>query len=88
MVRSVTTFDPDWTDEDRSLALAWAEEEANRCSGCGVPRDEGFDPEHSGNWFQAEAHVCHACEAKDRARRDAADKKHDTAGVYWTVRGR
>lgn len=84
MVRSVTTFDPEWTDEDIDAALAWADDEALRCSGCGIHRDESMAP-GGDQLYDAEPIVCHACAAKDRARADASNKKLDPAGVFWRV---
>jgi len=84
MVRSVTTFDPEWTDEDIDAALAWADDEALRCPGCGLHRDETMQPggEHL---FDAEPVVCHGCAERDRRRGDFQKKKGDTAGVFWRV---
>lgn len=84
MVRSVTTFDPEWTDEDIDAALAWADDEALRCPGCGMHRDESM-AQGADQAYDAEPMVCHGCAAKDRGRADAAKKKLDTAGVFWRV---
>lgn len=87
MVRSVTTFDPEWTDEDIDAALAWADDEALRCTGCGRHRDETM-AEGQDQAYESEPVVCHACAAVDRARKAWSEKKGDTAGVYWPVKER
>jgi hypothetical protein len=84
MVRSVTTFDPDWTDDDIAAALAWTDADRGNCAGCGLPREETFDPERA-NAYDAEAIACHACAARDRAARDFNQKNGDTSGVYWRI---
>lgn len=84
MVRSVTTFDPDWTDEDIDAALAWVDDQALVCSGCGHHRDETMATGEDQS-YDAEPIVCHACAARDRARNAWAEKKGDTAGVFWRV---
>lgn len=87
MVRSVTTFDAEWTDEDIDAALAWADDDALRCGGCGHHRDESMR-EGQEQAYDSEPVVCHACAVRDRARAAWADKKGDTAGVYWPVHKR
>lgn len=81
----MTTFDAEWTEDDVQHALTWAQEDAVRCSGCGFPRDETFDPDRA-NLYDAEPLVCHACMAKDRAVNAAhQNDKFDDAGVFWRV---
>lgn len=67
MVRSVTTFDEDFTEDDMQAALEWQVEDALTCS-CGQPIDEstavGADDD-----YEAELLVCHACAAMDRKER-------------------
>lgn len=84
MVRSVTTFDPDWTDEDIAAALGWVDDEASRCAGCGLPRDETFDPQRA-NSYEATAWSCHACATRDRAQRAWTESKGEQAGLYWQI---
>lgn len=84
MVRSVTTFDPDFTEDDIDAAMAWVDDEALRCSGCGQHRDESMAP-GADQLYDAEPVVCHGCAARDRGKADAGNKKLDTAGVFWRV---
>lgn len=87
MVRSVTTFDPEWTDEDVDAALAWVDDEALRCAGCGHHRDESM-AEGMDQAYESTGRVCHACADRDRTRAAWAEKKGDTAGLYWATRKR
>ena len=68
-----------WTQEDTDLAVALAEIEAERCSGCGHPVTDTMDPDLEFEW-EAEALRCHSCAARDRAAEKAGDMG---AGVRW-----
>lgn len=83
----MTTFDPDWTEDDISAALVWLHDEDDRCTGCGLPRSETFDPERA-NAYTAEAWACHACAARAKAERAFREGKGDVDGVYFPVRER
>lgn len=67
MVRSVTTFDEDFTEDDMDAALEWQMEDRLTCS-CGQPIYEstavGADDD-----YEAELLVCHACAEMDRRKR-------------------
>lgn len=86
MVRSVTTFDEDFTEEDMGAALEWQSEQATRCS-CGFPFDEttavGRDESYA-----SEMVTCHACASGDRVERAYREDQGDMAGVRrrtWEV---
>lgn len=63
VIGSVT--DPDWTDEDRDLALALLAYEASLCTGCGHPLAETTDPAAE-EAYVAEAMRCHRCTAAEQ----------------------
>lgn len=65
MVRSVTVFDEDYTEEDMAAALEWQTEDALKCV-CGQPVDESMAPGRD-DAYDASVLVCHACAARDRA---------------------
>jgi YD repeat-containing protein len=67
MARSVTTWDPEWTDEDRGWAIAFIRDEATRCGGCGQPAEEAHNPATSGTWT-VEQVICQACRVLDAVR--------------------
>lgn len=67
MVRSVTTFDEAFTEEDMVGALEWQTEDRNTCS-CGQPLDESTALGADDN-YDAELITCHACAAMDRKER-------------------
>lgn len=61
--------------------MAWQAEEAARCDGCGLPRDETMHPDNEFH-FTARGLVCFACEARERRARSFSG---DPAGLYWLV---
>lgn len=74
-----------WPEEDQEWALAWQDDQAVRCPGCGHHPEDVFDPEAEGQW-DASLVRCHACSA-----RDAAIEQHpniDPAGLYVIPRRR
>lgn len=85
MIRSVTTFDEDFTEDDMAAALEWQTEQALKCSGCGRPTDETMAKGADDN-YDAELLVCHACAAGDRALRTYENDKGDMAGIKRIVR--
>lgn len=81
MVRSVTTFDEDVTEEDAAAWLEWQTEQALICKGCSRPTDETMAPGRD-EAYDAEVLVCHACAAGDRAERAfMSQDSPDTAGL-------
>lgn len=78
-----------WLPEDQTVALAWQEEQALACPGCGHPRDESTD-EANKQAYAATVSVCHACTAKE-LRMNAIAKAPDvtpmsTAGLFVGAR--
>lgn len=90
-MRSVTTHDPEWTTDDRDLALAWQADSDDRCPGCGQPRHEAWSAEAEGTYHDRLLDLrCHACKAKKGLERAIAESKDKTAtdGRYIVVRAR
>lgn len=56
-----------WSDQDRTIAMAWFAYQDGLCTGCGVARDEGWTLEAEGQWVGEVLH-CHVCAAMDKAR--------------------
>lgn len=85
MVRSVTVFDEDFTEDDMRAALEWQAEQAMMCGGCGRPTDETMDPERA-DAYDARVVVCHACAAADRAEKAFRSQDNpDLAGLKRQV---
>ncbi len=63
VIGSVT--DPDWTDDDRDLALALLAYEASLCGGCGHPLAETTRPEAE-DTYQGDLIRCHRCTAAEQ----------------------
>ena len=78
-----------WSDEDRQAALEWMEYERQLCGGCGMPRDESFDPANDDH-YDAEPFTCHACAARDRKAWNREQGRATGAppdfGVYYAIR--
>jgi hypothetical protein len=55
--------EPEWTGEDRDLALALTIYEADACPGCGQPLAETTLPEREGRYRAGLAVRCHHCTA-------------------------
>ena len=84
MVRSVTTAEPEWTDEDRGLLLAWLEEQAEICDMCGHPMSVCRDPKTAGSWMVVRG----TCEASRVAQAEMENdqKAGGKRGVVYSTR--
>ena len=60
LIRCATTHEAPWTDEDRDLLLALAEEERGECHGCGRLLTETADPANRG-MYEVRRSTCDAC---------------------------
>lgn len=60
--------EPLWLTQDAEDVLEYFREQALRCPGCGLPRDETMDPEAE-NHYRTRALRCHACAARDRTEK-------------------
>lgn len=67
-----STHEPMWTDEDRELAFALAEYEADLCA-CGRPLAETMEAAHEFAYRAELAGRCHACTAQDAAAKPYED---------------
>lgn len=61
LMRTVVTTEPEWDDETRSLAMAFAMYEADLCPGCNQPMSETTKAEHDGAYVAGQAVRCHFC---------------------------
>lgn len=61
LIKSVTTHDPAWTEEDLAYAQAYRRNENDRCPGCGLPLSETTKPENEGVYEAPPPTRCHAC---------------------------
>lgn len=80
MVRSTTTAEVEWDDQQRGWMLALALWEERRCQGCGGDLTETTRPEHDGlgpdRWRYAallpvRCHRCTALSASEERHKDA-----------------
>lgn len=84
MVRSVTVFDPDFTEDDMAAALAFEDDKALRCGGCGHHVDESMAM-GADQFYDSEPIVCHACAARDMAIDRFRKDNGEMAGTKWRV---
>lgn len=82
-MRSVTTFDEDFTEDDMAAVLEWQDEQARTCS-CGFPLEESTAPDRD-YAYDADVLVCHACAMRDRKERGYKEAGGDTAGIRTRV---
>lgn len=93
LVRSVTTRDREWTEQDRAEALALKAYRSSFCPcGCGYPIADTTSHEETGPQFVAEKTICRARLALVEAQRALSDSdKKQSATVearLWSVRMR
>lgn len=67
VVRAITTTSPEWTEEDRQLAVELADYEATLCPGCRHPRTETMNPENEFRYQVEPAIRCHRCTTSAKA---------------------
>lgn len=67
LIRSVTTVEAEWDDEQRELVFALQAYEADLCPGCRQPLNETTRTENEGRYIPGPAIRCHRCTAADQA---------------------
>jgi hypothetical protein len=83
-VRSVTTRDPDWNDQDRDELFGLMEYEASLCPcGCGHLYEDTTSNWETGPEFAATRKTCRARAAIVVEQRLANEKKADTEADLW-----
>lgn len=74
VVRSVTTSEPRWTEQDRAEVLAWRAYQDRLCPLCGGPREVCTSHEETGPQFKAAVSaVCRVTLAKLELYRGMTD---------------
>jgi hypothetical protein len=85
LIRSVTTTDPLWTDEDRNLLLALLAEERDECRECGHPYDVSTDRKTQGTWRVHRA-TCEACRILEAEVGNDAEGSRQRGVKYAVIR--
>ncbi len=89
MVRTVTTREVEWDDEQRALVLAMLQVQAETCHGCGGWLPETTADEAEGKYVADPPIRCHRCKAVN-AQRDSyyeePDIYHPDSYVMWPAR--
>lgn len=78
---TVVQREPEWTDEDRTLAMRLAEYETGLCPcGCNQPIAEATDANRA---FRVQTFRCHARRALEVKKRADQDKAGENAPEGW-----
>lgn len=87
LTRSVTTREPQWTDQDRTELLALAEYRDTLCpNGCGQPISESTSNADTGPQYNISRTTCRACAAVLEEKRAAADGgAGDNQARIWRI---
>lgn len=72
----------EWSHADRVLAVALVIADQLRCSGCGQPKHESWNPDSDG-WYEHREAMCNGCAALERAA--DGDRKHHPERKRWVV---
>lgn len=84
MVRSTTTRDPDWNEQDRTELLALVEYEQSMCPcGCGHLYEDTTSNWETGPEFVVTRKTCRARAALAVEQRVAQDRGADTSADLW-----
>lgn len=81
LVRSTTTWEPLWTEDDLAWALAEAAEAADRCQ-CGHPLSETTDPDAEGEYEAPLPTRCYACTELEKRREEY---RNSPPGLLFSV---
>lgn len=85
LTRSVTVWDPLWTDDDRELLLALQQEESEECGGCGRQISETTDPASRGA-YDVRRHRCEACVVLEAEQDNDSERGRSASrGVKYQV---
>ena len=86
--RIVQPGEADWLEDDAKAALEWQEWHNGLCTGCGVHRSDGMNPEHQFS-FEATPYRCFPCQEREKRSyqwsKNHADGQAPDFGVYWAV---
>lgn len=69
---------------DRCLAVASVLSEDLRCSGCGMPRHEAWNPDSDG-YYEVKTAECQGCAAIERDRKRDKDEPHQPEKKTWVI---
>lgn len=84
LVRSVTTREIEWDDDERAWAIALIEYESDKCPGCGGQLEETTDPKTEGRWKVPYPTRCQRCTALASAQEKYRQTFHPQA-LLWTA---
>lgn len=82
-MRSVSTREVEWDDEERARVLALLDYEAQQCSGCGGYLPDTTDPD--GKWVAGLPSRCFRCDAVQRKQQDYRESQNPAALTVWPV---
>lgn len=86
-MRSVTTREPEWDEDERAWALALLELEADACPGCGMPMSDTTATDSEGKYATPPPTRCHACTSIAVAQTSYHNNPHatHTNALFWSA---
>ncbi len=88
-MRSVTTREVEWDDDQQALILALALYRREHCDQCGGYLPETTDKANEYGYEAVGPFMCHSCEAMGKAR-DESVKAHEKNPIHnmsrWSIR--
>lgn len=88
LVRSVTTREAEWDEQERAWMLSLAEHESGLCPLCGRPMSVCTDPASEGRWSSAPPTRCYATTTVMKARKPYDEKSDEPRALLFSaVRG-
>src|SRR3954462_13378745 len=73
LIRTVETREPEWDEETRDLAIAYAMWESDLCPGCNSPLSETLSSDNEGLYVASAPVRCHSCTAREQTADAYAD---------------
>lgn len=85
LIRSVTTREPEWDEQERAWMLALAEHESRLCPLCGRPLSVCTDPATEGRWKTAPPTRCYATTSVIQARKPYDEKSAEPRALMFSA---
>lgn len=90
LLRSVTTVEPEWDEDERAWAIALLELDADTCPGCGGMLTDTTAPDAEGKYVASAPTRCHKCTAISVAQSSYHDNPNvrHTSALLWSAERR
>lgn len=85
LIRSVTTREPEWDEQERAWFLALAEFESRPCPNCGRPTSVCTDPASEGRWAVPPPMRCYPTTAILEARKPYDERSPQPQALLFSA---